>query len=48
MGRFFGPSDETRKKRDPMLPVKGCKILSINSALRVFEQGRIFIVSHLL
>jgi hypothetical protein len=30
------------------LPVKGCKNLSLCSALRAFEQGGIFIVPHLL
>jgi hypothetical protein len=31
-----------------LLPVKGCKILGLRSALRAFEQGGIFIVPHLL
>jgi hypothetical protein len=30
------------------LPVKGYKNLGLCSALRAFEQGEIFIVSHLL
>jgi hypothetical protein len=33
---------------DVTLPVKGCKILGLCSALRAFEQGGFFIVPHLL
>jgi hypothetical protein len=33
---------------DAPLPMKGCKILSLCSALRAFELGGIFIVQHLL